>query len=316
LSYLVFAKGYFYLKVKGVFSGKKQIAIVLAEQFGDIVACEPIARKVRELHPTAIIYWVARKPFEALLTHNPHINSVWIEYSVLETILLLENNAFDQTYNLHLSNHRFSKYTHRSLNNTLAEQLGIDVANYFNFGSLLSVFSMIGGLPTLNERPRLYFPPQMVAPQGLPQKPFIVFHCQSNYAPKDWNVDNWNRLTNDILANTDIDIVEIGLANVLSIPSERYYNLCGRLSLLGTAWVIGKAHFYIGIDSGPAHFAAAQQTPALLLFGKLGAFDIYNPYADNYADGKTATIVYENGKPCADLPYDVVWNALQQKLIS
>ena len=53
---------------------RKRIAIGLIEHMGDIVACEPVARYLRKLHPDAEITWVVREDYREMTDSNPHID--------------------------------------------------------------------------------------------------------------------------------------------------------------------------------------------------------------------------------------------------
>lgn len=315
-SYFYFFKTYLQLKLQKTKTSKQNIAIVLTEQFGDIVACEPVSRYVREQFPSDNIIWIVRKPFAEIVKFNPHLDGFHIEYSVLETILLLENQAFDKVFNLHISN-RFTEYTRQVQKNLLADKLNITVYTYFFHGCILEVFSEIAGLPRLNLAPQLYLPPiiqNRINELQLPLQ-FVVIHAQSNLPSKNWNTSHWHQLVNNILDNSAYVVIEIGLNPEIETVNARILNLCGKLSLLETAEVIRRSKLFIGIDSGPAHFANALGIYGIILLGKLADFDNYMPYSGLYQTGEKVTIVRQQGKPCSQLPYEPVWNAVKERLI-
>jgi heptosyltransferase-3 len=296
--------------------GRPYVAVLLAEQFGDLVACEPIARYLRAQHPTARIAWIVRKPFRDVVAHHPDVDEVLVEHpDVLSSILLLRHNPFDRLYNLHLSN-RLYLPTHRRLVNPEADRLGIDIFNYFQFGNLLQVFSRVGGLPVLDEPPRIYIPDtarRRVDALALPRR-FVVIHGRSNYPPKDWSVAGWERLVRVLIDEFDLDVVEIGLESLLRIDSPRYHDFCGKLALLETAELIRRAEFYIGIDSGPAHFANAVGTFGFILLGRLGTFADYLPYSGDYATGRNALLIRNPDGPAAELTFEQVWYSIRDRV--
>lgn len=315
-SYFYFFKTYLQLKLQKAKTRKQNIAIVLTEQFGDIVACEPVSRYVREQFPSENIIWIVRKPFVEIVKFNPHLDGFHIEYSVLETILLLENQAFDKVFNLHISN-RFTEYTRQVQKNLLADKLNITVYTYFFHGCILEVFSEIAGLPRLNQTPQLYLPPiiqNRINELQLPLQ-FVVIHAQSNLPSKNWNTSHWHQLVNDILDNSAYVVIEIGLNPEIETVNARIRNLCGKLSLLETAEVIRRSKLFIGIDSGPAHFANALGIYGVILLGKLADFDNYMPYSGQYQTGENVTVVRQQGKPCSQLHYEPVWNAVKERLV-
>ncbi len=291
------------------------VAIALSEQFGDIVACEPVVREVRRRYPDGYIVWIVRPAFTSLLTHHPDIDAVLTEHCPAERVRLLQSGVFDAVFNLHLS-HRNCRYCPDDSVNPIADQLGINYANYFDFGALLPVFSRVAGLPALENEPRIYIPEadqQAVDALDLPG-PGIVLHCESGLATRDWRPEHWQKLVQHMLDTTPWPIYEIGLTGMIQHESPRFRSLCGQLSLLATAEVIRRSNLFIGIESGPAHFANATGASAVLLLGKLAAFDSYMPWSGRFGQGQDCRIVRIVGQPCNELPYEPVVEAVDAML--
>lgn len=308
---------YFSVKLSKLFHPKrKHIGVLLAEHFGDIVACEPISRELKRLYPNSKIYWIVKKSYRELLDFNPNVDIVLEEYSVLYSMLVTEKNPFDDFHNCHLSGLRRYNYLRKTLQNPLAESLNILTYNYFNYGNILEVFAKVGGLPVLKEAPKIYIPETVINKIDKLHfsKEIIVVHCHSNYSPKDWQVYYWEKLVLDLMNKYNYNIVEIGLKSTLSIYHSDYYNFCGKLSLLETAEIIKRSKFFIGIDSGPAHFANAVGTFGFLLFGKLGEFENYMPYSGSYETKSNAKFIIKEGQPCSELEYDKVWNVISETI--
>jgi heptosyltransferase-3 len=308
---------YFSVKISKMFHPKRNhICILLAEHFGDIVACEPLSRELKRIYPDSKIYWIVKKSYRELLDFNPNIDVVIEEYSVLYSMILTEKNPFDEFYNCHLSGLRRYNYLRKTLQNPLAESLNILTDNYFNYGNILEVFAKVGGLPLLQQSPKIYIP--KVVENKIDNLHFskntVVVHCHSNYSPKDWQVYYWEKLVLDILNEFDFNVIEIGLKSTLNVYHSGYYNLCGKLSLLETAEIIKRAEYFIGIDSGPAHFANAVGTYGFLLFGKLGDFENYMPYSGSYETKSNAQFIIKEGEPCSELEYEKVWNAISETI--
>ena len=305
------------IKSHKIFNPKTQfIGILLAEHFGDIVACEPLSAEIKKLYLHSKVYWIVRKPYRELLDFNPNVDAVIDEYSVLYSILLIKFNTFDFFLNCHLSGLRRYNYLQKMIQNPLAISKNILTNNYFNHGNILDVFAKVSGLPTIQLSPKIYIPFEVessVNQLNLPKR-FIVIHCHSNYSPKDWQIYHWEKLVSDLLSEFDYHVIEIGLKSTLNIYHSQYHNFCGRLSLLQTAEVIKRADYFIGIDSGPAHFANAVGTYGILLFGKLGDFEDYMPYSGSYQDKSNATFIVKKGHPCSELGYSEVWDVIKYKI--
>jgi heptosyltransferase III len=290
----------------------KTVCVLLAEHFGDIVACEPISRELKRQFPDSKIYWIVKKPYRSLLDFNPNIDVVIEEYSVFFSILLTKINPFDSFHNCHPSNIRWYSFSRIYLQNENADTKGILIDNYFEFGNILGSFAQMGQLPVLNEIPSIYIPSTIskkIETLNLPKR-IIVLHCHSNYSPKDWRIYHWEHLVKDLTENFDFDVVEIGLNSTLNIRNKKYHNLCGKFTLLETAEIIKRAEIFIGIDSGPAHIANAVGTFGILLFGKYRNFDTYMPYSGGYESKQNAKFIIAQGEPCSALEYDVVWKEI------
>ena len=87
---------------------------------------------------------------------------------------------------------------------------------------------------------------------------------------------------------------------------------CGQLSVLGTAAVIRRASLFVGIDSGPAHFANALGPPGVILLGSYGPFAKYTPYSGRYANAGATLLQHD--APVAELPVETVFDAVRARL--
>lgn len=310
------AAKYFQLRrLKSRLGNRPLVAIILSEQMGDIIACEPVAREVRQRHPDGHIIWVVRKAFVDLVQYHPDLDGYLIEKCPGERVQLLKSGIFDVVYNLHIS-HRKCKYCPEDPINPTADQIGLTFDNYYHRGDLLYMFSQAAGLPAMTADPKMYIPEvvrQRVADLNLPAGP-IVIHCQSSHVLRDWPAEHWKRLVQWLLATYPYPVIEVGLTPTVTDRNPRFRSLCGQLSLLETAEVIRQARLFIGIDSGPAHMANAMHTDGILLLGKLYDFVDYLPYSGRYKRGEGVTILNDFGHPCAELPYAWVEEAVQQRL--
>ncbi|WP_247231549.1 glycosyltransferase family 9 protein [Telluribacter sp. SYSU D00476] len=308
---------YFSRKKQQLPKGSELVAVVRTEHFGDIVAAEPLSRHIRALHPKAHIVWFVKPAFRELVETNPNVDEAYGELCVTERRVLLETNVFDKVYPLQFRNNNHCPRCQVFLDNPISDAAGINVHTYFNYGNLLEVFAQTGGasMPA-DDQPRLYLQDrhrQKVDALNLPDS-FIVIHCQSNYAPKDWPAERWVELVNWLLDTYPYQVVEIGLRSNLDIQREGYHNLCGKLTILETSEVIRRAAYFIGLDSGPSHLANATGTYGFVLMGALGDFPAYNPYSGSYGRGENCVLIREEGKPCAQLPVEKVKQPIAEVL--
>ena len=274
----------------------------LIEHFGDIVACEPVARYLKEKHGR--VAWAVRPPFRELIDTNPHIDST-IECETLSEWMTLRG-GFANVVDLHINRrwcdptgNEFVKDDHGS---------GIDRTNYYSHGNLLAIACKSAGLPVLTEGPRVYpseADRQYLYALTLPER-FVAVHATSNQPKRDWQADKWTELQDQL----DLPVIEVGLQSTLGGEAGR---LCGTLSLLETAELIRRASVFVGIDSGPAHLANAVDVPGVILLGQYNHYLTYLPYSGGYGDGSTATVLHHDG-PAAELPVETVLVAVQERL--
>jgi heptosyltransferase III len=302
---------------RAVHPGRRWIAVARLEHLGDIVATEPVARYLRTQYPEAQIIWFVRRPYDALLAGNPHVDRVVSLGCLTEWIHLSRRGLFDVVVDLHAQG-RCCPECRKPLRKQ-AGDLSINGDNYYEFGTLLQAFCRGAGLPPLSDAPRVYIPDAAVAAVDALRLPegFVVAHCESNEESRNWQPHKWGQLLRRVALELGKAVVVVGTGrlppDVLGrLPEAR--NLCGQLSIMETAEVIRRAALFIGIDSGPAHLANAAGTPGVILLGRYRAFDSYLPYSGGYGDGTTAEIVRQSGGPASLLSVEQVLQAARRRL--
>jgi heptosyltransferase-2 len=125
-------------------------------------------------------------------------------------------------------------------------------------------------------RPRLYpgaaerQAVDAVLGSGRDQRPLIALAPGSVWATKRWPY--YADLAKEIAAEARIVVVG-GAADrelaqtILAAAGERAIDATGRLSLLASAELIGRAALLVTNDSSPLHLASAMNTPTLAIFG-------------------------------------------------
>jgi ADP-heptose:LPS heptosyltransferase len=267
---------------------------MLLEHLGDIVACEPIVRYLREKNPQAFILWGVKRAYRELIDSNPYIDMTLPIHCLTERIFLMNSGLFDEVIDLHFTD-RYCSLCRRPLKKA-ENKSEINLTNYFHYGSLLSAISQSAGLPALDEGPRVYIPESTVKTTdslNLPAE-FIAINCASNADEKGWPKKKWDILLKKIKERYSIPVFEIGLKPFVDPSSGLCRSLCGQLSILESAEVIRRAKLFIGIDSGPAHLANAVGTNGVILMGNYLGFSKYNPFSGSYGDGINAKIIYSD----------------------
>ncbi|GAG49164.1 unnamed protein product, partial [marine sediment metagenome] len=108
----------------------------------------------------------------------------------------------------------------------------------------------------------------------LTERPIIAIHPFSLWRYKEWPIGNYIKLVNHIGSRYGVSIVITGsmeergrVAEIVKKSKIDVYNLAGRTSIGELAGVLKKCSLLIGIDSAPAHIAAAVGIPTITIFG-------------------------------------------------
>lgn len=191
------------------------IYIELVERLGDIVACEPVSKYLRQKYPDKKIYWVVKEAYKDIIAYNPYIDGIIEVDSLFEGDVFCDNkrNNGDIIIDLHCNGYICSKTkkSHKNYNN-----IHITGKNIFSNGrSILNSFSQVAGIPPLDDSPEFHLKKDIVLPEYLPNN-YVVFHCKSSMKTKDWTVLKWNNLAKKI-AETGVKIVEIGQEQIIKL---------------------------------------------------------------------------------------------------
>lgn len=297
--------------------GKPVIVVGMVEHLGDIVATEPVARHLRQQHPSAHLVWAVRGAYRELIEHHPCVDEVMTVRCLTEWIHLLSigPRLFDRVVDLHVPQ-RFCELCNIRLRKPVTGA-PIDVTNYYDHGCLLEIACKVAGLPVLAEGPRLVVPPDVVTAVDAIELPprYVVIHATSNQDVRDWDTAKWRELSQRVVQQLGLPVVEVGLRPVLAAAGTAgCVDLCGRLSILQTAEVIRRAAVFVGIDSGPAHLANAVGTYGVILLGHYRSYRRYMPYSGAYGDGSNAHVIYGDGPAAVAIGVDEVFDAISARL--
>ena len=282
----------------------KEYYILCIESLGDIIACEPIVRYIKKLDKDAKVNWIVEKKYREAIAFNPNINNI-IKVDCLSDADIICNNLKMSSLNIiidcHYDGRRCRKTGHIHHNSVLS---GINEENYFNYGSLLEVFSLIAGLDKIADAPIFYLQNGICIPENLPQK-YIVIHTTSSEKRKDWTDKAWNKLVK-FLIKKDFYVVEVGLESRITVKHDKFKNCTNIHSIQVIAKIIQNAHLFIGVDSAFAHIANALGVYGILLFGKYKNFDFVQPYTGNYQKLSGVTFIYRKHDILMTLPFRYV----------
>lgn len=119
--------------------------------------------------------------------------------------------------------------------------------------------------------------------------PRVVLHLGAGTMAKRWPVERWRMLIDELLNTLQGTVVLIGgpeeqplAANVMHTRhNANIADWTGRLDLLELAVLLERSDLFIGADSGPAHLAAAMETPTVVLFSGTNNAQQWRPAGDH-----------------------------------
>lgn len=117
---------------------------------------------------------------------------------------------------------------------------------------------------------------------------FVILHPGSARAEKFWEANRWGQVI-DHVREAGIKCVITGgrspiekaqIAAIKASTKSEVIDLSGKTKLLTLAALVRKARLLITVDSAPMHFAAAWDTPQVVLFGPTNPFH-WHPRSDS-----------------------------------
>jgi predicted lipopolysaccharide heptosyltransferase III len=110
---------------------------------------------------------------------------------------------------------------------------------------------------------------------------FVILHPGSARAEKFWEADRWAQVIDHCVQERQMKCVLTGgrsaiersqIATIKSLSHSDVIDLSGKTDLLTLAAIVRKARLLVTVDSAPMHFAAAWETPQVVLFGPTNPF--------------------------------------------
>lgn len=264
--------------------------VLCVEGLGDVIAAEPVARALKRMSPSGTVSWVVKAGDEDLIKYNPSVDevigveSLWAGYALCKMRDAENGNV---VVNCHFNGWRCS-VTGKFLSNPVNPQINVD--NSLAVTHILGGFSAAAGLPVLDETPQFHLSPAAAHPD-FGELPYVVIHCRSKDADKNWSDDNFNRLVNFIVGK-GMSVVEIGTEKVVQSNSPLYHDFTGRQSFQSLGAVIRDSSLFIGVDSCFAHIANAFMRPSVILQGVYRQYFDYQPYSGEFARSRLFQIIH------------------------
>lgn len=306
----------------------KKILLIRLDHIGDVMMVRPVLQGIQHAFPAASIDWMISSEFLPLLAGEPSIRRFvgvprhWFQregtfYQKYGSFFKLAKDIKHERYDLgidfrgdfrniflmeragipsrlsyavtggkFLLTHcgHYERGTHQTeLNRRLLEPLGFSIK--------------IGNSPILRDEAAYAAFKKNFPSIHHPEKKRLILHSGAGYPSKRWPSNHYRALISELIRKQVCDIILIGTkAERSELPIVEYpgklHDLRGMLALEDLPMLMNAGHYYIGSDSGPAHIAAAQGIPGIILFSGANDSRVWRPVSD------TLTVI-EYKVPCS-----------------
>lgn len=283
------------------------IYVLCIESMGDIVACEPIARYLKNTYKNCKITWVIRTCYIDIIKFNPYIDNIMEVDCLGDVIDFIEasKNTNRIIVDCHYDGRTCGK-TDRTLSNPVNP--AVNESTYFNYGSILESFCLSAGLKPIDDAP--IFHTDNLIKIEVPSR-YIVIHCKSAERCKDWQAKNWNCIVEKAIS-MGFDVVEIGLEPIVQVKNSKYHDWTYIREFQKIAYVIEKSYAFMSVDSGFAHIANCFKKKAIILIGAYKNFDKPMPYTGWLRENYEKYIIYAEEGSVVKISIDEVENRMKE----
>lgn len=285
--------------------------ILCIESMGDIIACEPIARVLRNQYENALVTWIVKRQYSEIVKYNPFIDYL-IEVECLKEAVDICNIKKEEMdciiVDCHFNGRRcsLSDYIHvNDINPQIYQQ------TYYNYGALLENFSLTAGMEKISLQP-IFHEKKPTDIFKIAEK-YVVIHCKSMDWERNWQIKKWKILALKII-EMGYKVVEIGLETVVGLEETEYIDLTGKREIQEVAQIIKRADLFIGVDSGFAHVANCFQKKSVILLGKLLNFERPMPYTGYLRENKEKFLIYPNTGTVKEITVEEVVERIKKLL--
>ena len=241
--------------IRGIIStteGITSIGLKRTIGMGDIIICEPIIKKLKQLYPEAKLTFFTAKPDVVKHFKNEPNEVVKIDENALLQDSLAESDCqikFDLD---------------------LAYESRVDTP-------FIDAYAAVCGIEWDDWRDKIpqFSTPAEDASEYLPKEPYVVMVGDgSGWIGKTWSPANYENIVR-FLNDKNYAVVEPGFG--ASSITDPKYNKCSLDNLVA---LIANCAFYIGTDNGPMHIASALNKPRIIIAGAALPY-ISNPNREN-----------------------------------
>ena len=298
-----------------------KILIIRFSSIGDIVLTTPVIRAIYEQIPQAEIHFLTKSSYAFLFVAHPFVSKVWCWQKKHAETLALELKAahFDYIIDLH--------HNLRSLNIKVALDAPAFSFDKLNIEKWVMVHFKKNILPPLHIVERYMKTVSKIGVRNIPNTldffipkselidlasrypllattKYVVACIGAQHETKKMPMEKWKSLLQDLNCTVAILGGQEDFENGEKLSAlNNVVNLCGELSVFGSASMIQQSAFVITHDTGMMHIAAAFRKKILSIWGNtIPEFGMY-PY------GAEKSFLFEvknlSCRPCSKIGFSV-----------
>lgn len=285
-------------------SNIKRILIIRTDRIGDVVLSTPVITAVRSFFSDAYIAVMVSSETRDIVIKNPYLNEVIVYdkktrhrglFQTMDFILRIKRKRFDLALILHSTNrvnlisflsgipkrvgyargkmdflltHRL-EYKKR-LGEKHESEYSLDILRSLGINTGAPRALMLVGRDDEKDIDIL------LKETGLEEgQKFIVVHPGASCISKMWPLQNFAKLSDELIKKFNVRIVLISSREQVKIGEDvkglmehKPIFLCGKTSLGQLAALFKRVALFISNDSGPVHIAWAVGAPVISIFGR------------------------------------------------
>jgi ADP-heptose:LPS heptosyltransferase len=308
---------------------KEKILLIRFSSIGDIVLTTPVIRCLRKQLPQAEIHFLTKPQYKSILEPNPYLDKIHV----------LDTSPLRKGLNLRDENYTHVIDLHHNLRTLLFKQaLGAPSSSYnkLNIEKFIRVYFKKNILPPIHIVDRYlataahlgvendgmgldYFIPESVQTEtingfNLKAKPYLAWAIGAQHFTKQLPVANICKK----IIDQDLIVVLLGgkedverAALIEKTCGEKVVNLCGKISLHQSAWLLKQAQVVHTNDTGLMHIAAAFNKSIISYWGNTVPEFGMTPYLPKPSvnENKSAYVILNQVKdlacrPCSKIGFD------------
>ncbi|MFL6567900.1 MAG: putative lipopolysaccharide heptosyltransferase III [Chthoniobacterales bacterium] len=276
------------------------ILLIQLKRIGDLILTTPAIAAIRAKHPRANISLVVSSDTRDLLPAIRGVDQTFIarkKISDATSWFTVARRSYDYCFdftrndrsafltllsgakNRVTADHPRLRAKLRSLSyNVLVGECSIGTMHTVDYHlCLLQPLGIKDASPTLQlhlPQLALHRADEMLRAAGISGN-FVLLHPGSARVEKFWEADRWaevirylhDRGLTTAITGSAAPLEQAHIAEIRARAKHPFVDLSGKGDLLSLAALIQRARLLVTVDSAPMHFAAATQTPQVVLFG-------------------------------------------------